>query len=261
MAAPIFLLSDFGLTDPYVGQMRAVLTALAPGAALVDLCHGVTPFAVRQGAFFLAASLDSLPRPSVVLAVVDPGVGSQRRLVAVDVGGIVCLAPDNGLLSLCLARRPAVAAAVLEVPADAGATFHGRDVLAPAAALASCRGFVFTSRVDPHTLARPAWASPTETPGRVRAEVLSVDRYGNLALNLDLAIWSGRLAQAPGLLLAAPQRLPVRAASHYEDLAPGELGLVAGSQGVLELALRQDSAARLLRADIGAPVTLEYAPC
>ena len=131
----IALLTDFGLADPYVGQMRAVLATAAPTVPVLDLCHGIAAHDVRQAAFYLAASLPWLPPGTVVAVVVDPGVGTERRLVLLERDGRRILVPDNGILTLVL-ERPGSLQAFDATPAVAPpcATFHGRDVIAPLAA-------------------------------------------------------------------------------------------------------------------------------
>ncbi len=265
MPGPVALLTDFGCADPYAGQLRGALAALAPGLTVIDLSHGVEPFNVAQGAFFLAASLEHFPVGTVFLAVVDPGVGGPRRLLALCAAGRTVLAPDNGLAGLVLARHPG--APVFDLSAHAlGAashTFHGRDVLAPLAARLA-RGEAARAlgpALDPAALARPDWTCPAReaTPdgSRILAAVIHVDRFGNCVLNLEARAWGPTLRTAA--LTARAQggpALAARAVRAYAELAPGELGLLAGSQGYLELACNQAPAALALGARCAAPLTL-----
>jgi hypothetical protein len=266
MPFPVALLTDFGDADPYAGQLRGTLAALAPGAPVIDLSHGVEPFNVAQGAFFLAASLEHFPPGTVFLAVVDPGVGGPRRLLALAAAGRTILAPDNGLAGLVLARHPGARVFDLSAHAHGAAshTFHGRDVLAPLAARLA-RGeapAALGPALDPAALVRPGWTSPAReaTPGgtRILAAVIHVDRFGNCVLNLDARTWGPPLRAAAAIVAQAaggPAR-PARAVRAYAELAPGELGLLAGSQGYLELACNQAPAARALAARCAAPLTL-----
>lgn len=255
------LLTDFGLDDPYVGQVKAVLAAQAPQARVVDVSHGVRPGAVDQAAFFLAASAGHFPPGAVLVAAVDPGVGSERRLVAVQAGSRLFLAPDNGLLGLVLARTPGPVQAV-----DLGAwtrgpgvsaTFHGRDVLAPLAARLA-RGESLESlgpALDPAALQQGDWSAPVpEGPG-VRARVLHVDRFGNCVLNLDSGPWGAALASW-GAVRIRPGGERVRSVACYAALGPGETGVLPGSQGFLELARRGASAALALGLDPGRTLAL-----
>ncbi len=136
----IALLTDFGLADPYVGQMKGVLAKKAPACPVVDISHDVAPFNVVQAGFFLASSYEHFSRDAVFLAVVDPGVGTSRKIVCVQVGERLLVAPDNGLLCLALKRAQTAevrvfdVTAALDAPKNVSSTFHGRDVFAPLAA-------------------------------------------------------------------------------------------------------------------------------
>ncbi len=260
MPAAVALLTDFGLADPYVGQMRGVLARLAPGVPVLDVTHGVEPFNLAQGAFFLAASLGHFPRGTVFAAVVDPGVGGERRIVALEAAGRVVLAPDNGLAGLLLAGEGALRAYDLSAHAAAGgvsATFHGRDVFAPLAARIALGEApeLLGPELDPAGLVRLPWAAPgwDEARREARAAVLHVDRFGNCVLNLAVAPWAGRLCCGGPLTVrpGAGGALALRLVRTYGELEPGELGLLAGSQGYLEISMNQDQAARALGARCG----------
>ena len=259
----ITFLSDYGTDDEFVGVVHAVVRSIAPQAAVVDLTHGIPPHDVRAGALTLARSAQYLC-PGVVLAVVDPGVGTDRRAVAVEVGGgqSVLVGPDNGLLAPAVAMVGGADRAVelteagyqLEAP---GATFDGRDVFAPAAAHL-CNG------VDLAELGRPVDAAglqPSVMPlsreedGGLVAEVLWVDRYGNAELNLDptqLDGWGERVRLAIG----DATRTAVVAGA-FGELAVGEVGLVVDAYGLLAIALDRHSAAEELRLSVGDSVTVE----
>ncbi|MDR3641811.1 MAG: SAM-dependent chlorinase/fluorinase [Humidesulfovibrio sp.] len=255
---PLALLTDFGLADPYAGQLRAALARQAPGASLLDISHSVEPFAVSQAAFFLAASAPHFPSTAVFVCVVDPGVGSTRRIVGVHLptpkGGQDFLAPDNGLLGLLLttpglARPRVFDLAEAAVRYEASATFHGRDVFAPLAARLSS-GEVLEGlgrELDAAELVRPDWSEPRirpEAPYELDVHVLHVDRYGNCLLSLR----SSSPPPRPVTTLKMPwgQRRDVRMAKTYAELPLGAVGLMAGSQGFYELASNQASAAQAL---------------
>jgi S-adenosylmethionine hydrolase len=254
----IGLLTDFGLSDPYVGQMKAVLAALAPEAVIVDITHNVPPHDILRGAFFLDASLPWLPAGAVLAAVVDPGVGTKRRVVCLETRGRLILAPDNGLASLALARPGLGAAWAFDDSGAASATFHGRDVFAPLAA--SLAGGTPPGRlgvqVDPESLAVLPGIAPRLEQGVVTVVVLSTDRFGNVILGLDLDRWRSVLDAAPRLGLRSPVRRPVRRVETYAGLAPGEVGLLAGSQGYAELAMNLASAAETLGVSSGDAIVL-----
>ena len=256
----VVLLSDFGLIDPYVGQMRGTIARLAPAARILDLTHGVTPFNLPQAGYFLAASAPHFPEDAVFVAVVDPGVGTDRRIVAVERRRQIFLAPDNGLLDLVLQGGESLR--VFDLTPDAitlgraSATFQGRDVLAPLAArlaLGEPPADLGTA-MDPAGLVRSPWGRPVSENGGVAAQGLHVDRFGNCVLNLrqDFALPAGEAR------LVAPQALPLRRVRTYADLAEGQVGLLLGSQGFLELARFMGSAASFLGLEPGAPVRLAW---
>jgi S-adenosylmethionine hydrolase len=256
----VVLLTDFGLADPYVGQMRGILARLAPGAPVLDLTHGVAPFNLAQAGYFLAASAPHFPEDAVFTAVVDPGVGTARRIVAVERRRQIFLAPDNGLLDLVLQGGEALR--VFDLTPDAitlgraSATFQGRDVFAPLAARLALGEppSALGTAMDPAGLVRSPWGRPEPEEGGVAAQVLHVDRFGNCVLNLrqDFALPPGEVR------LAAPKTVALRRARTYADLTEGQTGLLLGSQGFLELARFMGSAAGELGLEPGAAVRLAW---
>ena len=252
----VTLLSDFGTDDPYVGMMKGVLLSAAPGCTLVDLTHGVPPQSVRIGAWFLAHSFAYFPPGTVHLAVVDPGVGSGRKLLVAEDRGHAFLAPDNGLLGPVLSGKARVFELDLARFTRPGGsrTFHGRDILAPAAA-ALARGLApADAGAAAGTLERGIEFPRARAlaSGRIECEVILADRYGNLIL-------SGRPEDLGGDLErwtveAAGRTIPLRGA--YAESAPGDLLALVDSYGALEIAVREGSAAGRLGLRPGDPVTL-----
>ncbi|WP_051384361.1 SAM hydrolase/SAM-dependent halogenase family protein [Nitratidesulfovibrio termitidis] len=254
------LLTDFGLDDPYVGQLKGVLHRLAPAVPVIDISHGVPPHRVETAAFFLAASHPHFPAGSIFICVVDPGVGTPRGLVSMETGGQVMLAPDNGLLHLAAEARPDAVLRKLDpdrLPDPQSATFHGRDVLAPLAArLAGGESLAaFGDPVLPTDLARPAWAAPRRESDGVHAAVLHADRFGNVVLNLSLREWDWLAACR--LHLPDGTLIDIARAATYAGIPAGRTGLVAGSQGYLELAADKASAAERHWLHPGTEVLLE----
>ncbi|MBU1249311.1 MAG: SAM-dependent chlorinase/fluorinase [Proteobacteria bacterium] len=250
---PIALLTDFGLSDPYVGQMKGVLTIKAPGAPLIDLTHEVEPFQVGQASFFLAASVAHFPADTIFVAVVDPGVGTQRRIVLVQCNDNYFLAPDNGLLGFVMHGTTAFAWDVSTHARGASSTFHGRDVFAPLAAKLATGESPSTlgEPINPTDLLHVEASTPTELSEdqagcMVQAHVLHIDRFGNVVLSLLPGELFERIAPAEAAFQGAPRM--VRA---YGDLEHGELGLLSGSQGFMELAVNQGSAAEMLELSLG----------
>jgi S-adenosylmethionine hydrolase len=180
----VALLTDFGAGSEHVGALHAVVAAACPGADRIDLAHDLPAGDVRAGALSLARLAALLPG-AVHVAVVDPGVGTDRRAAAVALaGGGALVGPDNGLLGPAAAALGAVAAVALVPPPGAAATFHGRDLFAPAAArLAAGEPLAALGEpFDPATLVAPDLPPPRVEPGRLSAEVVGVDRYGNVQL-------------------------------------------------------------------------------
>lgn len=256
---PIGLITDFGLSDPYVGQMKAVLTRLAPQCAIVDISHGVQPFNVTQAAFFLASSAPHFARDAVLLSVVDPGVGSKRRIVVVRRDEQYFVAPDNGVLGLIAGDGHVTVhdlSGAEEAVSKVSHTFHGRDVFAPVAAWLASGGKPenLGPELDVSELVRPQWSSPILEEGRARAHVLHVDHFGNCVLNLR----SGSLGPLTGLTIRTPLGRVLQAVDTYSDLPQGTPGLLEGSQGFLEIAVNLGSAARDFGLSIGDSVELEW---
>jgi S-adenosylmethionine hydrolase len=244
------LITDFGTSDTYVGQMKAAILGRCPGARIVDVTHDVPRGDVLAGAFALLEAFGAFPRGSVHVCVVDPGVGTDQARLAVRAGGSFFVAPDNGLLSPMLERLGRAEARRLST-AGASSTFHGRDVFAPAAAhLAAGKSF---ARLGPRAarIAGLDWPRPERSQRQVRAEVIHVDRFGNLVTNL-------RPEDLPsGDLVFGIRRRVLRGLSTtYGEVSRGELLALIGSHGMVEIAAREDSAARRLKARRGARVTV-----
>lgn len=264
MTPIVALLTDFGLQDPYVGQMKSALLRDLPECRIVDLTHGVRPHGILQAGFFLAASWAYLPREAVCLAVVDPGVGTKRDILVVRKDRKYVLAPDNGLVSLLLEQEEPQEMWSLcrERFSQASPTFHGRDIFVPA-------GLLLLQGQHPSSLAKPVSegevvrlpeAAPQWNRASLEASILHIDRFGNCVLNLAIANWGHLLQAASGLTMLRPQRRFVHPVQAYASIPPGELGLLAGSQGFLELALNQASCAHKLQASIGQSCRLELNP-
>ncbi|MFM7525372.1 MAG: S-adenosyl-l-methionine hydroxide adenosyltransferase family protein [Actinomycetota bacterium] len=262
----ISFLSDYGLRDEFVGIVKGVIADIAPHARVIDLTHEVPPFDVRAGSLALARCISYVPS-GIVLAVVDPGVGTARRGVAVSVGegrGVL-IGPDNGLLSMGTALAGGADAAVvlnnpqyhLEAP---GATFAGRDIFAPAAAHL-CNGVPLAElgdAVDPNLLL-PGVVPLSRTEGdETIAEVTWIDRYGNCQLNVgpdDVAALGNRLS----VVLTSPTgERSTRAANVVRNFSEigGGIGLVVDSFGMLAICVDRGSAADELSITVGDAVRL-----
>lgn len=254
----ITLTTDFGQADGYVGIIKGVILSIAPDARLVDLSHEVGAQDVSQAAYILARAVPYFPAGTVHLVVVDPGVGSERRPMLVETPGAFFVGPDNGVLTPAL-DDPAAQAWELNRPETwlpaVSATFHGRDIFAPTAARLA-RGAnpaELARRIsDPVRLVMPA--PRRDAYGEIAGAVISVDHFGNLITNIPAEWLSGRIwrCQIAGHELIGPRL-------SYSDAAEGELVVLIGSDGTLEIAARNGSAARLLAAASGEAVILQPA--
>lgn len=263
------LTTDFGLADWYVAAVKGVVLGLVPGTQIVDISHEVPPGDVETAAFLLAAAAPAFPPGTVHLAVVDPGVGSARRLLAVETADAQFLAPDNGLLTPFLPPRRAAVARAADRPdlfrpaIDGGgsSTFHGRDRFAPLAA-ALLRGEVAATLgpeiLDPILL---PGAGPRREGDLLLGRVAHVDRFGNLVTDLPAAWLPDVPFEATVASSAGGVTPPVRRrVTHYRELASGEPGLLTGSLGTIEISLDGANLAALWHTQRGAAVRIVLSP-
>jgi len=244
--ALITLLTDFGTADGYVGEMKGVMYAMHPQAQMVDIAHDVAPQDVEGARLALARYWKRFPPGTVHIVVVDPGVGSPRAAIAVASEGRMLVGPDNGVLSPALLMQGARTVA-LHVPPQASATFHGRDVFAPAAArLASGEPLERLGVPHPSPVIRRTPEVVRGEDGTAVGEVIAVDRFGNLVTNL--------VAPHGGIVEVAGRAVPV--ARTYADGPSGALVAVIGSSGLVEVAVRDGSASRVLGLGRGGRVVL-----
>ncbi|MGH8974102.1 MAG: SAM hydrolase/SAM-dependent halogenase family protein [Acidimicrobiia bacterium] len=270
MPEPAFVsfLSDYGLADEFAGVCKAVILRVAPDVRVIDITHEIPPHDVRAGALTLARAAQYLPR-GVVLAVVDPGVGTERRAVAAEVESGYLVGPDNGLLAPAVAMLGGAKRVVSLTNPEyqmvaPGPTFAGRDVFAPAAGyLASGVDLAeLGEEIDPLSL-MPGLVPLSRPDGDgVAGEVLWVDRFGNLQLNLD----PGELVELglrPGDRLAVvigPERRTARWVTTYAEAQALELVVVVDSYGLVSLAFDRSPAAEALGLRAGSAVTLGPLP-
>ena len=265
MSRTIALLTDFGLDDPYVGQMKGMLAAHAPGSLIIDVSHGVEPFCISQGAFFLAAAMEHFPPDFVFVTVIDPGVGSARRIIAAEFGQRIVLAPDNGVLELAETRFSGtmIVTDLSEAAAKihSSATFHGRDIFAPLAASIAC-GTSLSSlgpKLPLRKIVRSGLNKPVWLEDGVETTVLHKDRFGNLVLNIpDTQTLPERMTIPEEHLLSCNDASCVKRVCCYAELEPGATGLLAGSQGYYELALNRGAASEMLGLEPGDVLTLKF---
>lgn len=257
--ALLTLLTDFGTRDFFVAAVKGVLAARAPGVPILDLSHDIPPGAIAEAAFFLGAALPHFPHGSVHLAVVDPGVGSERRLLALRVGGCHLVGPDNGLFESFLDKADALHA--IERPdlylASPGPTFHGRDRFAPAAAWLARGGDVWELGPPVRDPVRLSIAAPQRQGHRILGRVAHIDRFGNVLTDVPAAWLEG---QAAVIELPEAKRTVRVQASCYAAIPAEEAAWLVGSLATVELALSGASLAARWGVTTGSPVVIHLAP-
>ncbi len=245
----VTFLTDFGLDDPYVGVMKGMVKRQFVRADVVDLAHGVPPQDVAVGALFVTAALDRFPPGTVHVVVVDPGVGTERRLIGLHARQCYWLAPDNGVLEPLLDPNTNGELRAIDVEALAigprSATFHGRDVLAPLAGMLASQKLGFRA-IGPRT------DGAVRLTGRDADRVVHVDRYGNLLTNVP----ARRLAGVTDVRIR-DRVVPIR--STYGNVARGDAVALVNSYGLLEIAVRDGRADVTLGAAAGDDVALSEA--
>ncbi len=249
------LTTDFGLADNYVGVMKGALLGILPSLQIVDLTHQIAPQDVRQASHVLASAIPYFPPGTTHLVVVDPGVGSDRRPIAIQTARATYVGPDNGVLSPALSD-PSATTWVLDEPSywlpHPSRTFHGRDIFAPCAAhLASG---ISPARLG-HRIGDPirlqAQTAVRLGDAHVEGHVVSIDHFGNLITDIP-AEW---IVEQGWVCHLANQEI-ARFIGTYAEVPPGEPAVLAGSSGHLEIAVRNESAARRFGASIGTDVVI-----
>jgi S-adenosyl-L-methionine hydrolase (adenosine-forming) len=255
----ITFLTDFGLQDDFVGTCHGVMAGIAPDARVIDITHGIPPQAILQGALVLRSTMKYMP-VGVHLAVVDPGVGGHRRAIAVSTAdGRSFVGPDNGLVMLAADELVVEAAHELvderfRLP-DVSRTFHARDVFAPAAAHLAAGVAIdeLGPAIDPSELVRIDVPAPSVGKSQISATVVGVDRFGNVATNLqDTHVTSLGVARGDRVEVRLTfERYYATLADTFADAAAGELILYEDSYGLVTLAISNGNAARLTGVSVG----------
>lgn len=277
MTTTIALLTDFGLTDSYVGVMKGVIAGIAPDANVIDITHAIPPQDVRAGALALLTSYHFFPPGTIFIVVVDPGVGSTRRPLAAQGDDYTFVAPDNGVLSYVFAESTHVTAVALDNPAyrlpEISQTFHGRDIFAPGGAHLAA-GIPLNQIGSPitewHELERPVLREEGDV---ITGEVLQIDHFGNVTTSIGRLRWLEddhfRLTPTFGADVQPRTSLSTRCdviihditietIQHtYSETYPGAMLALIGSTGFLELSINLGSFADLYNVHIGDPVTLK----
>jgi S-adenosylmethionine hydrolase len=256
----VTITTDFGHQGPFVATMKGVILSRLPNARIIDVTHEVPVYWPAEAGFWLSRSFAYFPKGSVHIAVVDPGVGTNRDIIAVEADGHAFLAPDNGLLAPIVARANNAVIHRLELSSarsrfalpTPSATFHGRDIFAPIAAELAAGNAQVESLGPAITDIVPSWVDdPSVTPDQVAGVVITIDHFGNLITNID-----GGLIQRFGhpMVRTGGHSFPLRRT--YGDVRPGEYLALINSFGVVEIARAEQSAAEALGLGRGAPVTV-----
>lgn len=251
----ITLLTDFGLSDVYVGVMKGVIAHINPTLPVVDLTHQIPPQNIAAGRFCLMNAVPYFPAGTVHIAVVDPGVGSYRRAIAVEFAGGFLVGPDNGLFSGVLSQSPAVAAVELTNPEywrtpAPSSTFHGRDIFAPAGAYLAT-GIPLTKlgkTIDPKTLIKLSFPACVPSETEIAGTIQYIDHFGNLVTNIP-----GNYVEGKSWVVVAGS-LTIPSVHTYSDAPPGTLLALIGSHGWVEIALSGGSAELKLQKQLSQPL-------
>jgi hypothetical protein len=255
----VTLTTDFGTTDHFAGSMKGVVMGLAPLTTVVDITHEIKPFAIEEAAFTIAQAYPLFPKKTIHVVVVDPGVGSARRPVLIEAAGQFFVGPDNGVFSMICAAEKYSARHLTNTRyflKTVSQTFHGRDIFAPVAGHIA-KG-VPSAKFGPRVtdLLRNDWFEPQRTSRRVwTGTILKEDRFGNLISNLKMSEFDLPNRRTFEVRIGM-QRIHecVRA---YADAPIGELFVIEGSSGYIEVCANQSSAAKALGCGVGAPIEVE----
>jgi S-adenosyl-L-methionine hydrolase (adenosine-forming) len=257
----ITLTTDFGSGSRYVGAMKGVILSINSEATIIDLSHTVPPRDIRAGAIVLAETAPWFPAGSIHVAVVDPGVGSNRRIVYARIGSQQFVAPDNGLLSrLAMLERPSKIISIEEqrhwMP-NVSRTFHGRDIMAPVAARLSAG--LAPDELGPaiEQLLEISWAEVEQVPNRIEGEVIEVDSFGNLITNITRAMLDS-LPSRDAVVVTCEDHETQGIFATFRDQPPMTLMAHVGSTGRLELAIVDENASAMLGVKVGAAVRVTW---
>jgi S-adenosyl-L-methionine hydrolase (adenosine-forming) len=263
MPAPILTLTtDFGLSDHYVGVMKGVILGICPRVRIVDISHQAGSFEIREGAYLVAQAYHYYPRKTVHLVVVDPGVGTSRRPILMEAAGQYFVAPDNGVLAMVLARERHKIRLISNERyflKPVSRTFHGRDIFAPVAAhlaagvAPACMGKLIGDYV------RPLFEKPRQTGNATwLGSILKIDHFGNIVTNFHVEDFPSLERRDFAMAIGAVEvGALVRS---YAECGPGELCVIVGSSGYLEVSMNQDSAARRIGCQSGGSAEMTLFP-
>ncbi len=262
---PVFcLLTDFGLMDPYVGQLKARLLSIIPNAQLLDISHEIEPHNILQASFFLVSSWPYIPAGSITIVVVDPGVGTERDILVLEKDKKIVITPDNGLIYPLLEKYTSASEIYIVNKAniskylniDPSTTFHGRDIFAPlGACLCEDRDLdKLISKTDKQKIKKIIFPQVDIRQRSIKSHVIHIDRFGNCILGIE-----SRFKQifSQGEIYLTPLNQGVYLVSTYAQIPKNKIGLLDGSQGYMELALNQENLAQKFNIKIGDTLILQ----
>ena len=257
----ITLTTDFGLVDHYVSEMKAAILSISPNARIVDITHNISKFDIRMGAFILSSALNYFPKGTIHVAVVDPGVGSCRRPLLIETKKDFFIGPDNGLLVLAAEKQGIKNVYELTninlMLNKVSNTFHGRDIFAPAAAylLNGVTPKAFGPKID--KIKKPIFTNVIKTSKTLIGQVIHVDDFGNIITNMNL---DKSLLDLYGKMLKVKlslSELLIKFCKTYSEVKLGELLVIIGSHGFLEISANQKNAGKMLNIQPGAEIVIE----
>jgi len=256
----IAFLTDFGLEDHYAAAMKAVILSVNPNARFIDVTHNVRPQQVQEAGYLLWSSYKYFPKRTVFVCVVDPGVGTERKILAAKSSGYVFLAPDNGLLNFVLSgeKKPEVREVEIQRSKlfhleNVSTTFHGRDIFAPIAALISKSGTIsMLGRKLKHDLLSSPFVKGKSDPQK--PAILHIDHFGNVVTNIQV-----KAHEAQGIrMMSVGNSLVSRWIRNYEEAPDRTPCMIIGSSGLVEVVVKKDNAAKLLNATIHTPLSVYW---
>jgi S-adenosylmethionine hydrolase len=259
MGKPIITLTtDFGTKDGYVGAVKGVIKRINPDAEVVDITHETGPFDILGAAFTLNSFYRFFPRGTIHLAVVDPGVGSQRQPLVIKSKDFFFVGPDNGLFSFVFENETITDMVVISNEeyflAELSSTFHARDLFAPVAGYLSLGVKVNEFGKAAKECYKLAIPEPKLSKGKLSGEIIHIDGFGNLVTNIAAKSLQGRKVAA----ITMARRRIKRFARSYSDIKEGDVGALIGSSDLLEIALDQGSAQQALKSKVGSAVTVTF---
>ena len=263
MKAVITLLTDFGIQDPFVAEMKGVILSICPDAVLVDISHDIGKFNVRMGAFVLASATRYFPSGAIHIAVVDPSVGSSRRPILVETKRSLYVGPDNGLLVPAAVRECIRHVYLLTnrslMSETISATFHGRDLFAPVAAHLALGIAPKEVGAEITDYVQLPFSEPKFDRRGITCEASHIDGFGNVVTNIPERLLRRLDLDRKLIVSLRGKRLNARFVRTYSKLRERELGVLVGSHGFVEIACREASAAKRVGVRIGDPLRVRSA--